>query len=135
LAATCSRTGSVTDGGNQRASQAAPRAVVVVGAGHQLAAAQFAGVREGVGAAQVTGVVQQRGGDEGGRRAPGGRQCPGLQQVLRDRDRLPEVLPGAFGREQLGQPARRRHDRGHARSRVVKHPPPPRWYGPQVNGQ
>lgn len=83
----------MTDGGNQRASQAAPRAVVVVGAGHQLAAAQFAGVREVVGAAQVVGVAQQRGDDEGGRRAPGGRQCPGLQQVPCDRDGLPEVLP------------------------------------------
>ena len=82
-------------------------AVVVVGARHQLPAAQLRLVGERVGAAQVAGVVQQRGGDQRVRRAGGPGERPGLQQVLRDGDRLPQVVAGPLGSEQLGQPVDR----------------------------
>ena len=79
----------------------APVAVVVVGAGHQLAPAQLDAVRPGVGAAQVADVVQQRRRDERGRRA--GRLGPGagLQQVRRDGDRLAQVVGRSLGGEQF----------------------------------
>ena len=98
----------MTAGPNQRASQAAPRSPwslsVPAISSRPLSSCSSA---SGVGAAQVAGVVQQRGGDEGGRRArrPGERR--GLQQVLRDGDRLPQVVGGPFGSEQLGQPVYR----------------------------
>lgn len=74
--------------------------MVVVGAGHQLQAAQFLLVRQGVGAAQVARVVQQRGGDEGIRRARGRAERPGLEQVLRDVGHaLSQVLKYPCGRD------------------------------------
>jgi hypothetical protein len=77
-------------------------AVVVVGASHQFPAAQLRLVGERVGAAQVAGVVQQRGGDKGTGRARVRGERSGLQQVLRDGDRLAQVVGGPFRREQFG---------------------------------
>ena len=92
----------MTDSGNHWASQTAPAvAVVVVGAGHQLAPAQLDAVRLGVGAAQVADVVQQRRRDERGRCACRLGAGAGLQQVRRDGDRLAQVVGRSLGGEQF----------------------------------
>ena len=44
--------------------------------------------------------MQQRGGDQGTGRARGRGERPGLQQVLRDGDRLAQVVRGSLRREQ-----------------------------------
>jgi len=76
-------------------------AVVVVLAGHQLAAADLDPVGQRVGAAQVADVVQQRGGDQ--RRRRGGRlgERARLAQVPGDGDRLAQVVAGPRGTEEF----------------------------------
>ena len=92
----------MTDAGNQCASQTAPRSPWLLSVpGHQLAPAQLDVVHLGVGAAQVADVVQQRRRDERGRRAGRLGSRAGLQQVLRDGDRLAQVVGRSLGGEQF----------------------------------
>jgi hypothetical protein len=75
--------------------------MVVVLAGHQVAAADLDPVGQRVGAAQVADVVQQRGGDQ--RRRPAGRlgERARLAQVPGDGDGLAQVVAGPRGTEEF----------------------------------